>query len=147
MDETDARIQAAAYEVLTVANRVYLDSSEAYINVVKARELLQIAEENALTQERIMRQVREKTESGFGRISELYNSESRLALSKGSYISRQQDLNQALVIFHRLFGRLLRPEQFIKPEPTYQSPATLPQTVDMAFHKHPALQVAKYRLK
>ncbi len=53
--ETDARILAAAYDVLTVANRVYLDCAEAYINVVKARELLRIAKENASTQERIMR--------------------------------------------------------------------------------------------
>jgi len=72
VDETDARIHAAAYEVLNVANRVYLDCAEAYINVVKAGQLLQIAEENSATQERIMRQVREKTEAGFNRVSELY---------------------------------------------------------------------------
>lgn len=145
--ETDARILAAAYEVLNVANNVYLACSEAYINVVKASELLKIAEENALTQERIMRQVREKTEAGFNRVSELYNSESRLSLAKASYISRQQDLNQAVVYFHRQFGRLLRPEQFVRPEPTYQVPATLPGTVDLAFTKHPALKVAKYNIE
>ena len=147
VNETDARIYAAAFEVLNVANRVYLDTAEAYINVVKATELLKIAEENALTQERIMRQVREKTEAGFNRVSELYNSESRLALSKGSYISRQQDLNQAIVMFHRQFGRLLDPEQFIKPEPNYKFPETLPETVDTAFKTHPALKVAKYNIQ
>ncbi|MCP4342200.1 MAG: TolC family protein [Desulfobulbaceae bacterium] len=147
VEETDARIQAAAYEVLNVANRVYLDSAEAYINVVKGNELLQIAGENLRTQERIMRQVREKTEAGFSRVSELYNSESRMVLSKGSYISRQQDLNQALVIFHRQFGRLLRPEQFSKPEPMYQFPETLPETVEIAFRTHPALKVANYNIK
>lgn len=147
VDETDARIYAAAFEVLNVANRVYLNTAEAYINVVKATELLRIAEENALTQERIMRQVREKTEAGFNRVSELYNSESRLALSKGSYVSRQQDLNQAIVIFHRQFGRLLDPGQFIKPKPNYKFPETLPETVDRAFKTHPALKVAKYNIQ
>ena len=141
--ETDARIQAAAYEVLNVANDVYLDTAEAYINVVKGRVFLAIAEENALTQEKIMRQVREKTEAGFSRVSDLYNSESRLALAKGSYISRQQDLNQALVVFHRQFGRFLDVDQFVKPEPTYQIPATLPDTVEIAFRNHPALKVRK----
>lgn len=147
VDETDARIYAAAFEVLNVANRVYLNTAEAYINVVKTSELLKIAEENALTQERIMRQVREKTEAGFNRVSELYNSESRLALSKGSYVSRQQDLNQAIVMFHRQFGRLLDPGQFIKPEPNYKFPETLPETVDAAFKTHPALKVAKYNIQ
>jgi len=145
--ETDARILAAAYDVLDVANNVYLACAEAYINVVKARDLLQIAEENALTQERIMRQVREKTDAGFNRVSELYNSESRLSLAKASYISRQQDLNQTLVYFHRQFGRLLRPEQFAKPEPTYAPTGTLSETVDLALKSHPALKVAKYNIE
>ncbi|WP_041277540.1 TolC family protein [Desulfotalea psychrophila] len=145
--ETDARIQAAAYEVLNVANNVYLNTSEAYINVIKARDLLAISGRNALTQERIMRQVREKTEAGFKRASELYNSESRLALAKGNYISRKQDLNQALVIFHKQFGRFLHTDQFITPEPTYQIPATLPETIEIAFNTHPALKVAKYNIQ
>lgn len=147
VDETDARINAAAFEVLNVANNVYLDVAEAYINVIKSRDLLSIAEKNALTQERIMRQVREKTEAGFNRVSELYNSESRLVLSKGNYISRQQDLNQALVTFHRLFGRVLEPDQFVTPTPSFQVPATLPETVKVAFEKHPALKVAQYNVE
>ncbi len=147
VDETDARIKAAAYEVLNVANRVYLETAEAYINVVRAVELLKIAKENALTQERIMHQVREKTEAGFNRYSELYNSESRLVLAQASYISRQQDLNQALVVFHRQFGRLLRPEHFIKPEPTYHFPASVQTAIEVALQTNPALKVAQYNIQ
>ncbi len=147
VDETDARIHAAAYEVLNVANSTYLNIAEAYINVIKSRNMLKIAEENALTQERIMRQVREKTEAGFNRVSELYNSESRLVLAKGNYISRQQDLNQALVVFHRLFGRVLEPSQFVLPDPSFTVPGTLPETVQIAFDKHPALKVAKHNIE
>ena len=147
VDETDARIHAAAYEVLNVANQTYLDIAEAYISVIKTRNLLDIAEQNALTQERIMRQVREKTEAGFNRVSELYNSESRLVLAKGNYISRQQDLNQALVVFHRLFGRVLEPSQFVLPKPSFQAPGNLSETVQIAFEKHPALKVAKYNIE
>lgn len=146
VDETDARIKAAAYEVLNVANNVYLSTAEAYINVVKAAKLLDIAKQNAITQEKIMRQVREKTDAGFNRVSELYNSESRLALSKGSYISRQQDLNQALAVFHRQFGRFLSPEQFTRPDPQYMVPDTLNNTVEKAFRYHPALKVAEYNI-
>lgn len=147
VDETDARITSAAYEVLNVANDKYLEIAEGYINVVKARELLKIAEKNSLTQERIMRQVREKTEAGFNRVSELYNSESRLVLSKGNFISRQQDLNQALVKFHKLFGRHLEPSQFVEPAPEYQIPASLTENVDVAFKEHPALKVARYNIE
>lgn len=147
VEETNARIRAAAYEVLNVANRVYLDTAESYINVLKSKELLRIAKENVDTQEQIMRQVREKTESGFSRVSDLYNSESRLALSKASYISRQQDLNQALVRFHRQFGRMLAPEQFLQPYPSFKVPDTVEDSVAIALETHPALQVAKYNIQ
>jgi outer membrane protein, adhesin transport system len=147
VDETDARIKAAAFDVLTTANKTYLDACEAYINVVKTKELLRIAEQNAFTQEQIMRQVREKTASGFNRISELYSSESRLALSKASFISRQQDLNQALSKLHRLLGRKLEPEQFAVPVPSFNAPPTLEDTVAIAFENHPALKVADYNIQ
>ena len=49
VEETDARILAAAYEVITVANRVFLEASEAYINVLKTRELLEFSKENVMT--------------------------------------------------------------------------------------------------
>ncbi len=147
INETDARILTAAYEVLNVANRVFLETSEAYILVLKARELLKFAEENVLTQEKILEQVKEKSAAGFSRISDLNNSEARLALVRGNYISKQQDLNQAVVQFHRQFGRLIRPDQFIVPEPAFEFPATVDETVDIALRHHPALEVAKYNIQ
>ena len=53
VEETDARILAAAYEVMTVANRVFLEATEAYINVLKTAELLEFSKQNVLTQEKI----------------------------------------------------------------------------------------------
>ncbi len=147
VNETDARILSAAYEVTTVVNRIFLDTAEAYINVLKARELLEYSEENVLTQEKILGQVKEKTAAGFTRISDLNNSEARLALAKGNYISKQQDLSQAVVQFHRQFGRLIKPEQFVMPRPTFQFPDTVEETVDIALNNHPALEVAKYNVQ
>jgi len=147
VNETDARILAAAYEVANVANRVFLETTEAYIQVLKARKLLEFSEENVLTQEKILDQVKEKTEAGFSRISDLRNSEARLALARGNYVSKQQDVNQAVVQFHRQFGRLVKPEQFILPKPKYQFPETVEETVDIALRHHPALEVAKYNIQ
>jgi len=143
VEETDARILAAAYEVENVANRVFLETAEAYIQVLKARKLLKFSEENVLTQGKILEQVKEKTEAGFNRISDLRNSEARLALARGNYISKQQDLNQAVVQYHRQFGRLVKPEQFVIPKPKYKFPETVEETVDIALRHHPALEVAK----
>ncbi len=147
VNETDARILAAAYYVADVANRIFLEAVEAYIQVLKARQLLKFSKENVLTQEQILEQVKEKTAAGFNRISDLNNSEARLALARGNYISKQQDLNQAVVQFHRQFGRLVKPEQFVMPEPKYQFPATVEEILDIALRHHPALEVAKYNIQ
>ncbi len=144
VEETDARILAAAYEVITVANRVYLEALEAYINVLKTTELLSFSKQNVMTQEKILSQVKEKTTAGFTRVSDLTNSKARLALAKGNFISAQQDQNQAVVKFHRQFGRILQSEQFVMPEPAFQFPDTVEETTDFAFRNHPALEVAKY---
>jgi adhesin transport system outer membrane protein len=147
VNETDARILAAAYEVLNVANRVYLETAEAYIAVIEARELLELSEENVLIQEKILEQVREKSAAGFSRASDLKNSEARLALARGNYISRQQDLNQAVVQFHRQFGRLVRPEVLVRPKPRFKFPESVEETVAVALRNHPALEVAKYNIQ
>lgn len=146
VDETDARILAAAWEVIEIANDVFLEAVEAYINVLKAKELLEFSKQNVLTQEKILSQVQEKTTAGFTRVSDLTNSKARLALAKGNYISAQQDLDQAVVKFHRQFGRIIQPEQFVMPEPTHQFPETVEKTTDFAFRNHPALEVAKYNI-
>lgn len=147
VQETEARILAAAYEVLTVANRVFLETTEAYLNVLKTRELLALARENVLTQEKILEQVREKTASGFNRISDLKNSEARLALARSNYISRQQDLKQAIVKTHRQVGRFVDLDAFVTPTPGYQFPDTVEEAVAIAFDTHPALGVAKYNIQ
>nr|WP_320192291.1 TolC family outer membrane protein [uncultured Desulfobacter sp.] len=146
VEETDARILSAAYEVVTVANRVFLDALEAYINVLKTRELLAFSQQNVLTQERILSQVKERTTAGFTRVSDLTNSKARLSLARGNLISAQQDLNHAVVKFHRQFGRILQPEQFVMPEPAFTFPDTVEDTTDFAFRNHPALEVAKFNI-
>ncbi len=146
IEETNARILSAAYEVVTVANRVFLETVEAYINVLKARELLAFSKQNMITQERILSQVKEQTTAGFTRVSDLTNAKARLSLARGNLISAQQDLNHAVVKFHRQFGRVLRPEQFVMPEPAFKFPDTVEKTIDFAFRNHPALAVAKFNI-
>ncbi|MCP3899836.1 MAG: TolC family outer membrane protein [Desulfobacteraceae bacterium] len=144
--ETEARIKAASYQVLNVANEVFSQTAEAYINVLNAREQLEMSNNNVLTQARILKQIKEKIDSGFGRISDLTNSESRLFLAKGNHISRQQTLNQAVTKFHRQYGQLIRPEAFIAPQQRYELPDNVESAVNIAFNNHPALDVAKYNI-
>jgi len=146
VNETEARIISAAYEVIAAANRVFLDVAETYVNVLKTQKLLAHATENVITQEQILQQVQEQFDSGFARLSDLSSSKARLALAKSNYLSNQQDLKQQLTQFHRHFGRFLKPEQFVMPEQSFTLPGTVEEIVDIGLKQHPALEVAKYNI-
>ncbi len=146
VDETEARIKSAAYRVMNTANTVFLQVAESYINVLNAREQVTIAEKNVMIQARILKQIKERSDSGFGRASDLTHAESRLALSRANYVSLRQDLNQALTKFHRAYGRLLTPEQFVVPSTRFVVPANVQKAVNTALGTHPALGVAQYNI-
>jgi len=146
MDETKARAMSAAYHTLDVANTVFLNTAEAYLNVLKEKELLELAAENVYTQARILKQIKEKTESGFGRASDLLNSQSRLSLTRANYISQQQNLKQASVKLHKQLGRFLDPSVMTEPTIVYQFPSHSDEIVEIAFNNYPALDVAKYNI-
>jgi len=146
VNETKARLMAAAYGVLDVANKVFIGAVEAYINVIKERELLTLAEKSVYTQAQILEQIRQKTESGFGRKSDLLNAQSRLALARANFISQQQNLKQASVKVHKSLGRFLDPRQLSIPEPIYQYGDNIEEIVSLAFSNYPAIEVAKYNI-
>lgn len=146
VDETRARVLAAAYSAADTANNIFNEATEAYLNVIKERELLKLAEENVYIQAQILDQIQEKTESGFGRASDLLNSQSRLALARANYISQQQNLKQAAVRLHKLMGRFLEPKNLVEPDMAFQFPVDVEEVVEIAFKNYPALEVAKYNI-
>ncbi|MCD8554607.1 TolC family protein [Seleniivibrio sp.] len=144
--ETEARVMSASYDVLNTANQVFLSTAEAYITVLQEKELLDIALDNVTTQAQILAQIQEKTKSGFGKISDLTNSQARLALSRANYIAQQQNLKQALVKFHRQTGRFLSSDEFEIPDMSYNLPKSAEEMVDIAFVNYPAINVSDYNI-
>jgi len=146
VEEVRARKMAAAYEFLNVANDVFIAATEAYIGVLKERELLKLYMENVYTQAQILAQIKEKTEAGFGRKSDLINSQSRLSLARANVVSQQQNLKQAMVRLHKHLGRYVHPDQLVIPSRKYKFPHDLGTLVNFSLAKYPAIQVAKYNV-
>jgi adhesin transport system outer membrane protein len=146
VEEVRARKMAAAYEVLNVANEVFIDSTEAYLGVLKERELLKLYMDNVYTQAQILAQIKEKTDAGFGRRSDLINSQSRLSLARANVVSQQQNLKQAMVRLHKHLGRYVHPDKFEIPDRMYKFPEDIGALVNFSLEKYPAIQVAKYNI-
>ena len=105
--EQKSRILSSRFNTLQNANALALRSSEVYIEVLRQKSLLDLFEENVNSHERIYGLIREKTEAGSGRRSDVEQSEGRLALAYSNYIAQVNNYQDAIVNFERVYGEAL----------------------------------------
>ncbi|MGB5965125.1 MAG: TolC family outer membrane protein [Sulfurimonadaceae bacterium] len=105
--EQKSRILSARFNTLQNANSIALRSSEVYIDVLRQKSLLDLYEENVNSHERIYGLIREKTEAGSGRRSDVEQSEGRLALAYSNYIAQVNNYQDSIVNFERVYGEAL----------------------------------------
>ena len=102
--EQESRVVSARYQVLQNANALALRSSEVYIEVLRQKAILDLLEENVKSHERMYNFIRERTEAGNGRRSDVEQSQGRLALSYSNYIAQINNYQDSIINFERVFG-------------------------------------------
>jgi adhesin transport system outer membrane protein len=107
IEEQEARVQTSRYYVMQEADNLALTTVETYLTVIKNKLLLDIERENVGTHERIYKMTREKNEAGIGRRSDLEQTESRMSLAYSNYIAQQNNYQDSMINFERLYGRLI----------------------------------------
>lgn len=142
IEQTRARARAALFDLYDSADNVALDVIKAYLEVLKQRELYQLAVQNVDSHEGILAQIRERNNSGVGRVSQLQQTEGRVARAHASLIAQQNNLQDALTQFHQLLGRYVTPDELENPLLPELPPDDLDTLIDQALQQHPAMQVA-----
>ncbi len=141
-----ARISSAAYQLYDTADNVGLDAVKSYFTVLTEKRLVVLAARNVESHERIFSQIKERHAQGLGRLSDLEQTEGRLAQAHASLIAQQNNLQDALSEVHKLLGRYLSPREFLDPA----EPAILKDKVEVlavdAIHHHPAVQSAIFNI-
>ncbi len=145
--QTESRAQAALYDLYDTADNIALETIKAYLNVIKHRKLLQLAQENVAAHEGILAQIRERNSSGVGRRSQLQQTEGRVARAHASLIAQQNNLNDALTQLHQLLGRYVEASELVEPVLPELPPEELNTLIDQALAGHPAMQVASRNIE
>ena len=114
--EKKSRITSSRYQVLQSANTLALKSSEVYIEVLRQKSILDLAEENVKAHERIYTIIRERTEAGSGLRSDVEQAEGRLALSNSNYISQLNNYQDSIINFERVYGKIYTASSLETPE-------------------------------
>jgi adhesin transport system outer membrane protein len=126
VDRQQARMASAAARVAETAEFVALDVVEAYLEVLRHRARVAIAEENVTTHRSMLDTVRRRTSAGGGSIGDVRQSETRLASAQSALIVTQGDLRDAESLFLRVVGQA--PDTLTTPA----LPGTVPPDVDSA---------------
>lgn len=135
------RMDAQGYRAQTAANDVALKMAEAYISLLRERELMELAESNLDTHIKLLDQIEKRTAAGMGNQVEVDQAKARLALAQANFSSAKNNYFDARSAFHRVLGRA-PDETIIKPKFHYSLPETLEQALNTALIDHPTMKSA-----
>lgn len=99
-----ARVDAAVYRVLATSERLALNAVEAYIDVVRHRQLAVLANQNVTRHREILEQIRERVAGGTTRVSDLFQAQERVFAAESVEIEVRKALEDANGKFRRVVG-------------------------------------------
>ena len=147
VDYEEARILAAAYKYLEVANDTAFKMTGAYIDVLRSKELIQTARDNVQINETIYEKVSDLFEAGLTTDSEVKKIQSTLSLARSNLIVQINNARDFEYKFRRIFGRLPEVGTFEKPDFDVQLPESRERAGLYAIENNPTIIVSRYNIK
>lgn len=142
-----AEAEANRWNALIQVENKALEVARAYTDVLRNRELYQLAQTNLDTHNRIYQQIRTASESGVGRQSDFSQITARLAKAQANRLSAIDNLRAAEANYVNVVGEM-PPTDLIYPEPDRSMlPKTLEQAIDQALKNNPAIDSAQWDVK
>lgn len=142
VERNRARVESAANKVAGTSEQVGLQAVEAYLEILRQHELVELTKQNLTVHERTYDQIKIRSESGIGRKADLEQISARLALAKANLTAAETNLRDAQTNFLRVVGA--NPVNLSKPDAPDHGvlPKTLEETVQLAFDNNPTLKSA-----
>ena len=147
LEQTHARIRSSLYEIYDTADNIALEAIQAYLEVLKQQRLYELASQNVTSHENILSQIRERSNSGVGRRSQLQQTEGRVARAHASLIAQQNNLQDAMTQMHQILGRYIKPSNLVEPKVPPHPGMEIDDLIDQALANHPAIRVAAYNIQ
>lgn len=135
--------RSAAYQYCDVKDSVILAVAEAYLNVLRQREIVQQAKDNVAVHAETLRKVRLRFQGGASRRSDVELGVSRWARAQAQLVTTQGNLMEAVnrylaVTGHKPLLRLVEPRRDVR-----YLPRSLNHGIKIALNWNPTVQAAK----
>ena len=137
-----ARAEGAADQVAYAAENAGARVAQAYLDVIRLRELIAIAADNEKRHQETLAQVSRLADVGQGRRADAQQADARYALAQASLTQLRGQLAQAEAAFLHLTGQ---PPGTLADPGTFQAmlPSSLPAALTLALDAHPAIRAAQ----
>jgi len=134
--------QVRYFELLDTSESVALEAARAYVDVLRYRKLVALAEDNYIRHRAVFEQIQKKAQAGVARRVDLEQASGRLALAEANLLTETSNLHDVSARFQRLVG--VAPAQDLAGAPSLTKglpgdPATMLQA---SLNRNPAIQGA-----
>jgi adhesin transport system outer membrane protein len=134
----ESKRDSSSFKAHATANEVALKMATAYINLLREKDIMLLAEDNLDTHMSILQQINKRYRAGIGNQVEVDQAKARLALARSSLDSAENGYYDAFAKFQRILGR--KPSNsLVRPKFTFKLPATLETATKEALISHPIL--------
>ena len=94
------------FELLDTAEDTAREAMRAYLDVLRFRELVRLAEENLQTHQEVYDQIAESARAGVARTADLEQINGRLALAEANLVNEESNLHDVTARYLRIVGDL-----------------------------------------
>lgn len=142
----EERTKSAAYRLQSVSENLALQTTRAYLDVLRREEIKVLADENLQTHLRIADQVELRSKSGVGSQADSEQVGGRLSLAQSNVVITQTNLIDAQTNYLAVVGHM--PGDLTKPDaPEGWMPPTMEDAEAVAVEEHPTLKSANADLE
>jgi adhesin transport system outer membrane protein len=147
VDQQQARVEAAGHLLANDRDEIALRTSQVYLDVIRQREILRLAQANLNKHQSIFNKVQQRSKSGVGRSSDLEQARGRLSLARSNLAAAQANLFDAEANYMRVVGKAV-PEKMETPQTVQHAlPADLEMALNSAHQTNPLLASASAEVK
>jgi adhesin transport system outer membrane protein len=130
------------FELLDASENVALEAGRAYLDVVRFRFQVFLAEENYIQHQAAYEQLKQRAESGVGKRVDVEQAASRLALADVNLTTAYANLHDVSARFMRIVGEQPAKVMFAPAQLAEALPATSDAALAVALKHNPALRAS-----
>jgi len=135
-----ARVESAAQRVMENSEFLALDAIGAYVEVLRQRELVRLAEENLNIHIGILGSLQQRLAGGGGSRADVVQTQARAARARATLTQTLNDLRDGEAAYTRIVGQF--PDQLTAPEfPEGVLPTDLDSAVHLAKSNNPTTKI------